>query len=399
MTNLTSSNIFPPSEVDPVATAPVSDSAIHTLFLSEQDTIDAGVTDMAACIDVMSETLALFSAGDYRMGGPRADAQGITMKFPAASGFSTMPLDAPDRRFAAMPAYLGGSVGMAGVKWYGSNVENKKRGWPRSIHLVVLSDPISGAPVAMMAGNLVSAYRTAAVPGVAARYFARDDATTLALIGPGAMNTTSTEAFVAARPGLREVRVYGRRRSSSEEFIAAQAPRYPSIERWLVSDSIEDAVRDADIISVAATSPSGSQHYPYIAESWLKPGAFVSLPANVRFDEDFLVHRARKVTDSRRTFESWADGLPSPSHESLGMIGMAFVDLIRAGKLPATDVVDIGDVVAGTAPARQADDQIVLFSFGGLPIEDVAWGTHVYRTAVEKGIGTSLSFWDAPFLQ
>lgn len=377
----------------------MSGTAITTLFLSEQDTIDAGVTDMATCIDVMARTLSLFSSGDFRMGGPTGTAQGITMKFPAESPFASMPLDAPDRRFAAMPAYLGGETRMAGVKWYGSNVDNKERGWPRSIHLVVLSDPLSGAPVAMMAGNLVSAYRTAAVPGAAARALAPVDSEILALIGPGAMNTTSTEAFVAARPGLREVRVHGRRRESSEEFIRTQSARYASIERWIVADSIEEAVRGADIVSVAATAPSGSVNYPYLAESWLKPGAFVSLPANVRFDEDFLVHRARKITDSLRTFESWADGLPSPSHESLGMIGMAFVDLLRSGALATGSVTDLGDVLAGSVPARESPEQVVLFSFGGLPIEDVAWGTHVYRSAVEKGIGTSLGFWDTPYLR
>lgn len=380
-------------------TALSADMAIPMLFLSEQDTIDAGVTDMGTCVSVMADTLALFSAGDYRMGGPTGEAQGITMKFPATSPFPTMPLDAPDRRFAAMPAYLGGDYGMAGVKWYGSNVANKQRGWPRSIHIVLLNDPVSGAPVAAMAGNLVSAYRTAAVPGVGAKYLAPDDASVLALIGPGAMNTTSTEAFVAARPGLREVRVNGRTTASSERFIAAQAPRFPMIERWIVAETIEDAVTGADIVSVAATAPSGSANYPYIAESWLKPGAFVSLPANVRFDEDFLIHRARKVTDSHKTFEAWADGLPSPSHESMGMIGMAFVDLIRAGKMTADSVVNIGDILGGTVPARESDNQVVLFSFGGLPIEDVAWGTHVYRTAIEKGIGTPLRFWEAPFLQ
>jgi len=369
------------------------------LFLTEQDTIDAGVTDMAACIDVMSETLAMFSAGDFRMGGPRADAQGINLKFPQTSQFPSMPLDSPDRRFTAMPAYVGGSTAMVGVKWYGSNVENRRRGWPRSIHLVVLNDPASGAPVAMMAGNLVSAYRTAAVPGVGARHLAPENASVLGLIGPGAMNTTSTEAFLIARPGIEEIRVHGRRRESSEGFISTQSARFPSVRRWIVAETAEEAVRGADIVSVAATSRSGTQNYPYLAAEWFEPGSFISLPANVRLDEEFVAGPARKVTDSLRTFESWADGLPAPTHERLGLAGMAFVDLIRAGRMPADSVVDLGDIVRGAAPAREHEDQIVLFSFAGLPVEDVAWGTKVWRTAVDTGIGTPLALWDRPFLR
>ena len=52
----------------------------------------------------------------------------------------------------------------------------------------------------------------------------------------------------------------------------------------------------------------------------------------------------------------------------------------------------------GKLPGRESDDQIILYSIGGMPIEDVAWGKTVYDNAVEKGIGTKLNLWEKPFL-
>lgn len=87
------------------------------LYLSEPDAIAAGVTDMAACVDAMEETLTLLATGDYRMAGADGDSHGAMVTFPKTSTFPGMPVDGPDRRFMAMPAYLGGSFGTAGVKW------------------------------------------------------------------------------------------------------------------------------------------------------------------------------------------------------------------------------------------------------------------------------------------
>ncbi|MEI5579377.1 2,3-diaminopropionate biosynthesis protein SbnB, partial [Streptomyces brasiliscabiei] len=80
-----------------------------------------------------------------------------------------MPKPTADRRLMAMPAYLGGDFQTSGVKWYGSNIANREKGLPRSILMFILSDTDTGAPLAYMSANLLSAYRTGAVPGVGAR--------------------------------------------------------------------------------------------------------------------------------------------------------------------------------------------------------------------------------------
>ena len=93
------------------------DTAIDITLLSEPDVIEAGCLDMGHCIDVMEDTFRLLSLGDYRLSGKNEHEHGAMVKFPATSPFPNMPLDGPDRRYMAMPAYLGGDYNMCGVKW------------------------------------------------------------------------------------------------------------------------------------------------------------------------------------------------------------------------------------------------------------------------------------------
>ena len=180
--------------------------------------IKAGVKDMAHCVDVMEDMLLTLNRGDYVMGGMNHNSHGTQLMFPDHPKFQGMPENADDRRFMAMPAYLGGNYQMAGMKWYGSNVENKKKGLPRSILMMMLNDKDTGAPLALMSANLVSAYRTGAVPGVGAKYLARKNAKTAAVIGPGIMGRTSLHAVLCSCPGIDTVKVKGRGQKSLEDF-------------------------------------------------------------------------------------------------------------------------------------------------------------------------------------
>lgn len=138
---------------------------IDFIYLSEPDMIKAGVKDMGKCVEVMEDMMVTLNKGDYVMGGENHNSHGCMVTFPDNPEFEGMPKNGEDRRFMAMPAYLGGSFQMAGMKWYGSNIENKKKGLPRSILMMMLNDKDTGAPLALMSANLLSAYRTGAIPG------------------------------------------------------------------------------------------------------------------------------------------------------------------------------------------------------------------------------------------
>lgn len=366
-------------------------------FLSEPDMIAAGVTDMPACVDAMEETLRLVDDGDYRMAGPEGNSHGAMVTFPRESPHDGMPLDGPHRRFMAMPAYLGGPFQTAGCKFYGSNLANRERGLPRSVLMFTLCDKDTGAPLAYMSANLLSAYRTGAIPGVGARHLARADARSVGIVAPGVMNRTTLEAFAAVRPGLDSLKIAGRSRGSMEayaDWVRTALPQFTSIQ---LVDSIEEAVRGSDLVSIAPTTPAGSENYVRLERDWLKPGAFVSLPADIMIG-DGVLEAARHIADYRGLYEAWHSEVPSPAHEHIGLHGMYLLDRIAEGAVDDAVLENLPSIMAGRAAGRRDDDEVILFSVGGMPVEDVAWGTVVYRNAVERGIGQTLNLWETPAL-
>lgn len=374
-------------------------SNIDFIYLNEEDMIKAGVTDMAGCVEAMEEMFKLLKSGDYRMGGANANSHGVMMTFPDSSPFPNMPINGPDRRFMAMPAYLGGKFDMAGMKWYGSNTENRKKGLPRSILMLTLNDKDTGAPLAYMSANILSAFRTGAVPGVGIKYFARADAKVAGIIGPGVMSKTAFDAIMATRPGIETVKIKGRSQTSVESFIQYVQAKYPTVKELKIVPSEEEAVRDADIVSIATSSPTGDPSlYPYVQEDWIKPGAVICCPASARFDDDFILNRARNVADNIQLYEAWAEEMEFPAYHSIPIPAVHCMDLMAEDKMRKDQIDDLGDVLTGKVPVHRKDDEIVIYSVGGMPIEDIAWGTIVYRNALAKGIGTKLNLWQTPYL-
>ncbi len=180
----------------------------------------------------------------------------------------------------AMPAYLGGRFNNTGVKWHGSNAANRADGLPRSIHVFILNDTVTGAT------------------------------------GPGAS--------------------------------------------------------------------------PYFRREWLRPGAFLPLLAAARFDDDFIKGGATLVVDYRGLYDSWHDEYGvGGAYRLLGIPGNHWWDLLAEGMPAADRITRIGDISAGRAPGRTSDGGIILYSVGGIPVEDVA---------VARGIGITLNLWDRPVL-
>ncbi|SDG76912.1 ornithine cyclodeaminase [Vibrio xiamenensis] len=378
----------------------MSDSTkIDFIYLSEQDMIKAGVTDMAQCVDTMEQMFALLHHGDYRMAGPNSDSHGAMITFPEESPFATMPKPTADRRLMAMPAYLGGDFQTCGVKWYGSNIANREKGLPRSILMFTLNDVETGAPLAHMSANLLSAYRTGAVPGVGAKHLARKDSKVIGVLGPGVMGKTSVAAFIAACPQIDTVKVKGRGQKSLDSFITWLSATYPQVTTIQIVDSIEEVVRDSDIVTYCNSGETGDPStYPEVKREWVKAGAFLAMPAYCRLDAAMETSDVRKVADSIGLYEAWFEEVPKPAHNYIPIIGVRFMDMIEQGLMDKAELQDLGAIVAGDTVGRQNDEEIIILSVGGLPVEDVAWGTVVYRNALEKGIGVKLNLWDTPVL-
>jgi ornithine cyclodeaminase len=373
---------------------------IDFLYLSEPDMIRAGVTDMSKCVDAMEEMFRLLHIGDYRMAGGNNNSHGAIVVFPENSPFPDMPKQTTDRRFMAMPAYLGGSFRAAGMKWYGSNIENRDKGLPRSILTFILNDVDTGAPLAMMSANLLSAYRTGAVPGVGARHLARKNSRVVGIVGPGVMARTSLDAFMVACPLIDTVKIKGRGQANVDAFRAWVAETYPQITTVRVVETDEEAVRDSDIATFCASVPTGDpSRYPTVRREWVKPGTFLSMPAPCNVDEGMQAPDIRKVLDFTGLYEAYLEELPAPRHNHVPAVGVRYFDLVMDGLIPRDSLEDLGAIVSGDTPGRRNDEEIVILSVGGMAVEDVAWGTMVYRNAVAQGIGTRLNLWTEPALK
>ena len=372
------------------------DTRIKFLYLSEPDMIKAGVKNMDQCVEAMEDLLVTLNKGDYVMAGVNHNSHGAQVIFPDDPQFEGIPKNADDRRFMAMPAYLGGKYQMAGMKWYGSNCENKASGLPRSILMMMLNDKDTGAPLALMSANLVSCYRTGAIPGVGAKYLARKDSETVTIIGPGVMGRTCLLAFLSVCPKITTVKVKGRGLRSLHAFEEFVKKECPQIQQVIVCDSMEEAVKDSDIICVTSTAPVKEIDFPYIAEDWVKKGALICLPSAARFDDDFMINRCKKVVDNYKLYEAWAEEFPYPSYEMVQIIGSKFTDYLHEGRIQREDIVDIADIINKKHPGRESDDEIIVYSVGGMPVEDIAWGGTVYRNALKEGIGVELPLWDQP---
>ena len=375
-------------------------SKIDFLYLNEQDMIKAGVMDMPACVNAMEDMFALLYKGDYRMGGDDANEHGIRVSFPKESDIDDMPLHSPDYRFMAMPAYLGGRFHMFGIKDYGSHHTNKDKGLPRSILMMSLKDVDTGAPIAYMSANILSAMRTAATAGVGTKHLTKKDAKTLGIIGPGVMSTYTLDAIMVTQPNITTLKVKGRGQASLKRFIEHANTKYPTLESVVAVDTIEDACLDSDIIYFGTTNAAKFEDNPRIEQAWVKKGALVISASALLITTEFLSSPGVKlVADNYLMYEGWGTGRELPTQKTVStLLGMGFYDAVTENKIKRSDIADMGGILLGEQMGRDSDDQIIVYAVGGMPVEDVAWAYDVYQNALKLGIGKKLNLWDEPEL-
>lgn len=370
----------------------MSRERVDFIYLSEKDMIEAGVLDMEACIDEMEEVYRLLGKGDYVMGGKNQNSHGMVLSFPDNPEHEGMPHNGPDRRFCAMPAYLGGKYQVAGCKWYGSNLDNLKDELPRSILMFTLNDKDTGQPLAFMSANLLSAWRTGAIPGVGVRHLAKEDSEVIGILGAGSIGTSTAESLIKAAKNVKKVKIYDIVRDHSEILKGRLLEEY-NLDVEIV-DSMEAAVRDSDIVNLATSGEAN----PSIKEEWVKPGALITASSSGNFDPDFAINRIRLVVDNWKMYEAVTEEDNYPYNNlAMGVLGRQFLDWIHEGKMTSDKIINIGDIINGDIPARENEDDIIIFALGGQPVYDVAWGYHCYKNAIEKGIGTKLNLWERAY--
>jgi ornithine cyclodeaminase/alanine dehydrogenase-like protein (mu-crystallin family) len=242
----------------------------------------------------------------------------------------------------SMPAYAGAYVGVKLVTFFPNN-----DGLPTHHAVVSLFSAETGAPLATMDGGLITEMRTGAVSAVATKCLAREDSSTLAILGSGAQARSHLEA-------LRLVRRFTDTRVWSPRNCEAFADEHGIT----AATSAEEAVRWADVVVVATTSRT-----PVLKGAWLKPGAHINavgaaLPDWRELDDD-VMRRAKLFVESR----------DAASQESGD---------VRAAK---SIHAEIGEVIAGKKPGRASPAELTLFKSVGCAVEDVASAALIYLLA------------------
>jgi len=368
--------------------------SLDFLYLSEPDMLKAGVLDMKRCVQSMDDMFQVMGQKDYIMGSPSENHHGMMLWFPEEKRSEKMPVAGPDRRFMAMPAYVGGRFNVCGNKWYGSNIENQKKGLPRSILTVMLNDPDTGAPLALMSANLLSSTRTGAIPGVATKYLQRKGASVLGIIGTGVISRSCILAIKETMTDLAEVRAYDLFPEKAAKF-AEEMGKEIGVKITPVAE-MKDAVEGCDVVSVAASGLKPVE----IEDAWIKPGAVIICTGAAMFSKEALLQH-NVVFDNWKMHKDWLDELRDDPERLLGVNAghpsAKLLLMVARGEVDPNHMVSFGDVLAKPEElGRKSDKDVFIFLTGGMGTEDVAWGYDVYTRAKELGLGTKLSLWEKP---
>jgi len=271
----------------------------------------------------------------------------------------------PDAFLHAMPAYIP-ALGAAGMKWVSGFPENQARGLPYITGLLILNDPDTGVPLAVMDATWITAMRTGAATAVAAKHLARPESRTAGILACGVQGRSNLAALAEVF-ALRHVKAYDLHRPVAERFAREMAAAH-GLEVEVV-DAPRDAVEGLDL--VVTSGPILKHPTPTIEAGWLAPGAFASA---VDFDSYFqgaaLREADRIVTDD----------VPQMEHyRALGYFR----------ETPPADS-ELGEIVCGRKPGRRTREERAICLNLGIALDDMACGIRILQRAREAGIGTRL---------
>ena len=345
----------------------MNDDPTGLLYLSRADVVEAAGNGSGIFVDAVTEAFSLHARREivqplkpYLRWRPR--------------GSGGVPRDESGHiadRIIAMPAYVGGERPMAGMKWIGSKHDNPERtGQERASALIVLNDPDTNYPVAVMEGALISAARTAAVTAVAARHLARRGFQTLTCVGCGPIGTQHVFTLLEHNRSVATVWLYDLKESAAVTLTEGVTAHYPKIDVRIAADA-ESAVRAGDVVVTATIADE-----PWLPAAWLRPG---SLLANV------------SIMDAAKDVFLSADKVVVDDWDQCNREGKVIHQLTTEGSFSREQLhAELGEIVIGARPGRESDDEVILLNPMGMAGIDVACAKAIYYRARQAKIGTWL---------
>jgi ornithine cyclodeaminase len=325
---------------------------VELRILSSEDVSRA--LPMAKAIDLMRDAFIGLSSG-------RASVPARTLLRVEQTGCRTL----------VMPGHLDDGAAM-GLKVVSIQDRNPARGIPTIHGLMLVLDPDTGRPIALLEAERLTAIRTGAACGLATKLLATADASVLAIFGAGRQAMTQLEAVSNVRP-IERVYSFTRSIETAERFAATMSER---LKIDVVPALSRAPLRDADIICAATTSAE-----PVFDMEEVKPGAHVNAIGS--FTPDFveippeLVSRAAVFVDQKSSCLREAGEL---------------VQAIRSGLMQPGDIrAEVGEVAAGTAEGRTSPGEITVFKSVGNAVQDIVAAAFVVERAESLGLGATVS--------
>jgi ornithine cyclodeaminase/alanine dehydrogenase-like protein (mu-crystallin family) len=316
------------------------------LYLSRQDVAAVGLP--------MTEIIQALEAMFVEKGHGRVE-------MPPKPGIHTRP----DAFIHAMPAYIP-AFASAGLKWVAGYPANQAKGLPYISGLLILNDPDTGIPLAVMDCTWITAKRTGAATAVAAKYLARPESSTVGIVACGVQGRSNLEAL-ACLFRLQKVKAYDLYPEIAERYAREMEAKL-GLEVQPVRTAAE-AVKGQDL--VVTSGPILKHPRPTIEAGWLAPGAFAS-PVD---------------------FDSYWQGAALRQADKIATDDLAQMQYYRQeGYFQETPqpYADLGEIVAGKKPGRQSPEERTISLNLGLALDDMATAILVYRRAREQGIGVDL---------
>lgn len=337
---------------------------LNVLFMNQREVQECGGNQMPLFIETMEKVFRLHGREDY------------VLPNKTVLRWGDLESESTRGRINSMPGYIGGEFDICGLKWISSAPNNPhKLNLPRATGIVILNDPETLLPLAIMDGTLISAMRTGANSGVVAKYLAKKDAKVLGLVGAGVQNRTQLLAIYHSVPTLERVKITDLDPNRSQAFVNQMSEVIPlPIE---IVNSAEEAVRGSDIFITATVTKK-----PIIQPEWVENGSLYIHVGSHECEFD-VIHQSNKIV-----VDDW---------EELKHRGVETISIMYKNKeFDETNLyAELGEIVNGKKAGREKDEKIY-FNSCGLGIQDIAMAKIIYETALNKNIGQWLSFWEQP---
>ena len=273
-----------------------------------------------------------------------------------------------------MPCYIKTGE-ISSVKIVNSHPRNPEKGLPTVMAVIVLVDPETGFPKAVMGGTWITGIRTGAAGAVAAKYLARKNSRIVAFIGAGTQARMQFLGITRVIQSIREIRVFDIRPEAMKAFIQFIEAHVAAGLLLVSASSVKEAVEGADII--ITTTPSRK---PVVMSEWISDGVrFNCIGADAPGKQELdpmILKRASKIVvdDVEQAIHSGEINVPL----SEGIIGASSI------------YGELGEIIAGMKKGRENDSEVTIFSSTGLAIQDAAVANIVYENALKRGAGTRI---------